>query len=256
MMIEKTVTISTPDGLMEAFVAHPQTNQPFSAVVLYMDIWGVREEIFDLARRIATVGYYCIVPDLYYRSGKVSHAFRNEKNQMVSLESLTDAQKEMVRAPSRLLTDERVVSDTAALLKFLEQEPVATGALGSVGYCMGGRHALRVAAAFPERFKANASLHGSSLVTDAVDSPHLAARQAQGELYCGFGEKDRFAAPAVVQALQEALSALASVKYSFEVHPGAEHGYAMPDRDIFDKNAFNRDWEIIFGMFRRQLKIA
>jgi hypothetical protein len=36
-------------------------------------------------------------------------------------------------------------------------------------------------------------------------------------------------------------------------YPGAEHGYALPDRDIHDKTAANRDWELIFAMFRRQL---
>jgi len=43
------------------------------------------------------------------------------------------------------------------------------------------------------------------------------------------------------------------VDYCYEVHPGAEHGYALPDRDIHDKRAANRDWEVIFAMFRRQL---
>jgi len=42
-------------------------------------------------------------------------------------------------------------------------------------------------------------------------------------------------------------------RYIKEVHRGAEHGYALPDRDVFDKQSANRDWEIIFAMFRRQL---
>ena len=37
------------------------------------------------------------------------------------------------------------------------------------------------------------------------------------------------------------------------VHKGATHGYALPDRDVFDKQAANRDWEVIFDMFRRQI---
>jgi len=37
------------------------------------------------------------------------------------------------------------------------------------------------------------------------------------------------------------------------VHAGADHGYALPDRDVFDKQAANRDWEHIFPMLRRQL---
>jgi carboxymethylenebutenolidase len=33
-------------------------------VVVYMDVWGIREELYDIARRIATAGYYAVVPDL------------------------------------------------------------------------------------------------------------------------------------------------------------------------------------------------
>jgi dienelactone hydrolase len=54
------------------------------------------------------------------------------------------------------------------------------------------------------------------------------------------------------QALSEAFAGC-PVDYYYEVHPGVEHGYALPDRDIHDKRAANRDWELIFAMFRRQL---
>ena len=59
--------ITTTDGRMETFVTHPERRVPFPAVVVYMDVWGIREELYDIARRIATAGYYAVVPDLYYR---------------------------------------------------------------------------------------------------------------------------------------------------------------------------------------------
>ena len=46
------------------------------------------------------------------------------------------------------------------------------------------------------------------------------------------------------------------VKYRSEMHMGAEHGYALPDRDIFDAPAAARDWELIFAMWQRQLGAA
>src|ERR1043166_1151241 len=104
-MDERMLDIKTGSGVMETFVTHPNQHAPFPAVILYMDVWGVREELFDIARRIATVGYYCMVPDLYYRLGKVRHEFRNDKNEMISLEYLSDEQKEKVRTPMRQLTD-------------------------------------------------------------------------------------------------------------------------------------------------------
>src|SRR2546426_6658158 len=78
-MEERFVEIETPSGRMATFVTHPEQDGPFPAVVIYMDIWGVREELFEIARRVGTVGYYCLVPDFYYRQGKVRHEFRDAR---------------------------------------------------------------------------------------------------------------------------------------------------------------------------------
>ena len=39
--------------------------------------------------------------------------------------------------------------------------------MGSVGYCMGGRHAQVAAVNYPDYFKASASLHGTYLISDS-----------------------------------------------------------------------------------------
>jgi carboxymethylenebutenolidase len=41
-----------------------------SAVFMLMDAPGIREELRDMARRLATVGYYVLLPNLYYRAGR------------------------------------------------------------------------------------------------------------------------------------------------------------------------------------------
>lgn len=252
-MNEHGINIPTSSGTMETFVTHPSENGPFPAVIIYMDVWGVREELFDIARRIATVGYYCMVPDFYYRQGQVRNEFRNEKNQMISLDRLDEQTQAIVRAPLRQLTDAMVIDDTRSILDFIGRgEPVRPGAIGCVGFCMGGRHVFCVTGHFPQRFRASASLHGSHLVTHQNDSPHRLAEKFQGELYCGFGERDRHASAWKIEALDKTLSAC-GVKYRYEIHKGAEHGYALPERDVYDKQAANRDWDLIFAMFRRQI---
>jgi carboxymethylenebutenolidase len=70
-MIERMAEIPTKAARMETFIAHPGDSDPHPAVILYMDIWGVREELYDIARNVASVGYYAMVPDLYYRQGKI-----------------------------------------------------------------------------------------------------------------------------------------------------------------------------------------
>jgi carboxymethylenebutenolidase len=151
------------------------------------------------------------------------------------------------------LSDAMVIDDTAALLEALSHDAaVRHGPVGVVGYCMGGRHALCVAGTFPQRIKATACLHGTGCVTADDKSPHLLVRRADGELYCGHAERDRYAPPDVAEWLEHALSGC-RVRHHWRVHAGAEHGYAMPDRNVFDQKATEQDWETIYAILRRQL---
>ncbi len=251
---ERFVEVPTKDGRMETFATHPQQDGPFPPVVFYMDVWGVREELYDLARRVATVGYYCMVPDFYYRQGKVRSTFINDKGERISINRLSKEDQAKVLAPASKLSDAMVVEDSGAILAFLRDsgEPAKPGAVGSIGYCMGGRHVMAVATQYPDDFKASASLHGTTLISDKPDSPHLLVAKMQGELYCGFAENDPHAPLSMVHELGELLKPC-RVGYTHQIHKGAEHGYALPDRDIFDKQAAERDWELIFAMFHRQI---
>ena len=252
-MRERVIEIATPSGRMETFVTHPEQDGPFPAVILYMDIWGVRDELFEIARRVGTVGYYCMVPDFYYRQGRVRHEFRDAQNRMISLHALDEERRQRVIAPGRRLSNQMVVDDTGTILDFVRSgEPVRPGGLGAIGYCMGGRHVLCVAGQYPEQITASASLHGTALISNAADSPHLLAQRFRGELYCGFAETDPYAPLSMVNEL-EALLRPCPVTYRHAIHAGALHGYALPNRDIFHPQAAARDWEMILAMFHRQI---
>lgn len=66
-MIEKHIDIRTEDGSMNSFVVFPEENGPHPVILFYMDAPGKREELHEMARRFAAVGYYVILPNLYYR---------------------------------------------------------------------------------------------------------------------------------------------------------------------------------------------
>jgi carboxymethylenebutenolidase len=252
-MIEGMVDIQTDDGWMEAFTTHPDEGGAFPGVIVLMDIWGLREELFEVARRIATVGYHVTVPNFWYRRGKVRYEFRDENGRMRSLLTLTRAVQDEMHANMSHLSDEMAMADIGAVLKFLRDEPVRKGHKGVMGYCLGGRLALSAAARFPDQFRACASLHGTRLVNDKPNSPHHSLSRMRGEVYCGFAEYDDLAPPETIETLSQLFDLQPGVRYRAIVHPGTEHGYALPDRDVFDRQAANRDWETIFPMFRRQL---
>jgi len=218
-----------------------------------MDVWGLREELFTITRRVAAQGYYCVVPNLFYREGKVRFERRNADGKMVSFDTLPAALQNEIRGHAAKLDRRTARTDITAILDFCRAEPVAAGPAGSAGFCMGGRLAFHAGQEFPERFRANASLHGTLLVTEAADSPHRLVHRMRGELYCGFGERDRFATADIIAALASAFATQNKVAYRSNVHAGANHGYSLPDRDVYDSAATESDWLEIFAMFERQL---
>jgi len=161
-----------------------------------------------------------------------------------------------MRAHAHALTRATTRTDVAAILDFCRGEPVDAGAAGSAGFCLGGRKAFIAGQEFPERFRATASLHGTLLVTDAPDSPHRLADRMRGEVYCGYGERDRFAALDLLAAMARAFAGQGGASYRCRLHAGADHGYSLPDRDVYDRSAAEADWDEIFAMFGRQLARA
>lgn len=252
-MIGKEVVIPTPDGMMDTYIAHPETGGPFPLVVLFMDVWGLREELFAIARNVAAKGYYCAVPNLFYREGKIRYEERNADGKMVSFTALAPQKQTEMSARSGKVDRARSRIDIAALLDFCRNEPVSPGAAGSAGFCLGGRVAFYAGQEFP-RFRANASLHGTWLTKDVPDAPHHFIGRMRGEVYGGFGELDRFATPEIMETLDRAFAANPNVVYRRHLHAGADHGYSLPDRDIHAAAATAIDWQEIFAMFERQLK--
>lgn len=251
--MEQHIEIATPAGPMDAFVARPDEGERHPAIIIWMDIWGLRAELEDIARRVAGHGYCAILPNEYYRQGRVRFEFRDDKGRMRSMDTLSQDIQDGLREQMFKLTDAMVVDDARAILAWLDASGFAPGPVGSIGYCMGGRHALAVAGHLTERFRATACLHGTRLVTDSPDSVHRLGERFRGEIYCGFAERDPFAAPPIVAALAHAFAGRDTVRYTPVVHAGIDHGYALPDRDIYDRGAAETDWSHILAMFRRQL---
>ena len=63
-MIEQILDIQTPSGSMTTFIAHPEREAPHPVILFFMDAPGIREELRDMVRRLASVGYYVMLPNL------------------------------------------------------------------------------------------------------------------------------------------------------------------------------------------------
>ena len=242
-MIEQDVLVNTRYGRQPAFAACPDQPGPFPAIILYMDAPGFREELRQMGRRIANHGYFCLVPDLYYRLGTLR----------LDVQRRDDAMSGVIRAAMQSLTNANVAEDTAGMIAFLDgQDKVKPGPLGCVGHCMSGPFALTVAARFA-RMRAAASLYGVSMVTDKPDSPHLLLDRIKGELYLGFAEVDPSVPANIIPDLERALKK-AGTKYRMETLANSHHGFCFPNRPDYNPVAAEESWTRIFDLWDRNLK--
>jgi carboxymethylenebutenolidase len=245
-MIEHHIDIPTADGAMNTFVVHPDEGGPHPVILFYMDAPGKREELHDMARRLATVGYCVVLPNLYYR--RTREYWLKERTEPAMAEMFSHMHS---------LSAHTTRVDTQAMLAFVDGFAAADASrIGAVGYCMSGPFVVWAAAAFPQRLRCIASIYGANMVTDAADSPHKVVGQVQCESYHACAEHDRWASPEQVATLQAALVA-SGTPHRLEWYPGAHHGFAFPLRaGIYDKPSAERHWARLFNLFSRHLTPA
>ncbi len=245
-MIETTTDIPTRDGAMETFIVRPERDCPHPGVLMLMDAPGIREELHDMARRLATCGYCVLLPNLYYRAGR-------DTKFGPGVLTMGDPERDRMRAIRTRMTIPPVMEDVAAMLAFLDRAGIATpGPVGVHGYCMSGPYALAAAARYPDRIAAAASFYGTWLVSEAQESPHLTLGKGSAELYISCAEHDELAPLPMVADLRAQFDESGAAG-ELEIHPGVHHGFAFPQRWCYDKPAAERHWERLIALYRRRL---
>ena len=243
-MRERNIDVETADGRMPVFITAPEHDAPHATVIVFMDGPGIREELRDMARRLGTVGYYVMLPNLFYRDGGPSFD--------PALLATRGPDPEMDRL-NRALSHSMVLSDTRALIDFAAADPAAREPIGTIGYCMGGRHAYAAAGTFPARVAAMASLHAGFQVTESADSAHLLTRDIRASCYFGFADGDPLTPPEHQHAIADSCRHH-GVDAVLEIFPGTEHGFTFPTRHCYDKAAAERVWERVFSLFGKRLR--
>lgn len=243
-MIEQTVAVKTADDNMATFIVHPERDGPFPVVLYMMDAIGVREELRDFARRLATVGYYVMLPNLYYRDGEPWR----------EVDITSDADRERMFRLYGAMTPTLASADAGALLEYAKSDEHAmVGKAGAVGFCMSGGFVLAMARDLGPQLAAVASIHPGGLVTDRDDSPHLRVGSVSAEVYVAIADKDEHAPLEHVEMLAQAYRK-AGVTHELELYPGATHPFAFPSLPGYNKQAAERHWERVHALFDRCLR--
>ncbi len=204
--MSKTVTISTFSGKesFPAYVAEPE-GEPRAAIVVIQEIFGVNAGIRNKCDLLAEQGYLAIAPDLFWRI-----------EPGIELDPDVEAELQQAFGLFGKFDQDAGIRDIEATIHHA-RENVASGKVGAVGYCLGGRLAYMAAA----RTDVDASVGYYAVGIDGLlGEKHAIANP----LMLHIAGDDGFVPADVQQAMHEGLDDHPRVTLCD--YPGLDHGFA------------------------------
>ena len=213
---------------------------------MFPDAGGLRDTFRQMGDQLAGMGYVTLIPDIYYRAGAWAP---------FDVETLFTDPQERARMGTlvRVLTNDRLTADAAAYADFLLARPDVSGsAIGTTGYCLGGRLSMIAAGGLGQMVAAAASFHGGRLaIADDPSSPHLLADRITATVYVAGAVEDGSFTSEQAAMLDRALTS-AGVEHTIEFYP-AHHGFAVPDNGTYDSAAAGRHWVALAELYGAHL---
>lgn len=246
---ESEINITTPDGVCDAYFAHPASGAS-AAVLVWPDAGGLRPAFKQMGKRLAESGYAVLVPNPFYRTRKASTAAPAPSASGV----MDEAARAAMMATMRTLNPTTHVTDAKAFVTWLDAQPAVNKQrkMGTSGYCMGGPIVMRTAATFPDRIGAGASFHGGGLANDTPDSPHLLIPKMKAQYLIAIAANDDEREPKAKDTLKTAFAA-AKLPAEIEVYAGTKHGWCPPDAAVYDEAQAEKAWARMLALFKKAL---
>lgn len=216
---------------LSGYLALPKGAGTHAGIIVIQEWWGLTDWVKQQAESLAARGYVAFAPDLYH--GKVA------------LEEKT------AHELASGLTEEDAMATLHAAADFLRsREDVRAQAIGAIGWCMGGKYAIRLAAADPG-IRACVMYYGAPITDEA------AIRGLQAAVLGNFGEQDQGPTPEQVREFEAALRK-AGKKVDFKIYPGAGHAFANVNNPWggYRAAAAKDAWARTLAFLNRELKLA
>ncbi|HTV50358.1 MAG TPA: dienelactone hydrolase family protein [Steroidobacteraceae bacterium] len=251
-VVEKDVSIQTPDGTCDAAFIYPATGS-HPGVLIWTDIFGLRPTFREFGRRLAIQGYAVLVPNPFYRTQKAPVITEEE----IKTFSFQTGRQKMQEWTGPMNAPGAIEKDATAYVGFLDAQRQVSKMhkVGTQGYCMGGPLVVRTAAQVPERVGAGATFHGGGLVTDKPDSPHLLAPKIKAQMYFAIAASDDARQPDAKDKLREAFPTA-----KVEVFANTFHGWCVPDMPpqqsgmpTYNHADAERAWSNLLALYRQAL---
>ncbi|MGB8648579.1 MAG: dienelactone hydrolase family protein [Anaerolineae bacterium] len=219
------ITRTTSTKPLEAYLVRPEGQGPFPGVVVIHEIFGLNDNIRDIARRLAAEGYAALAVDLFSGSPRILCMFQAFYGLM--FRSL----------------DNSMVKDLQVSLDFLQAQPgVDAKRVGVIGFCMGGSYALQLACV-------NGDLRAASVFYGQNPKPLEAVAKAC-PIVGSYPDPD-FSTEAG-RKLDEVMDKY-QIDHDIKIYPGARHSFFNDQRPNYNAEAAADAWRRTLSFFQKHL---
>jgi carboxymethylenebutenolidase len=220
-------SVSFPFGTaqLEGYLARPEGDGPFPGVVVIHEIFGLNENIRDIARRFADAGYAALGVDLFAGRNRAVCMFRFIGEQLFKP------------------LDNNSIRELKTALTFLAEQPgVDNARLGAIGFCMGGSFAIawacndgRLKVIAPYYARNPRPLEAIARLCPVVGS------YPSGDFTTAAGQKldvelDRY-----------------NIPHDIKIYPGARHSFFNDKGHAYDAAAAQDSWQRVMTFFKEHI---
>ena len=224
-MAGSDVRFATRDGeTFDGYLTGPSGAAKVPGILLITAIFGVDQEMRELADAWAADGFLVSVPDIFWRQIPGPTADIN-----VALDRY--GKFDPVRG----------MRDIEDLVRDLRAQPQCNGKVAILGFCFGGRYALLGAARLG--IDAAASFHGAQMGQHTDE-----ARKVTCPVSFHFGETDAVVPMEEVDAIRKAFAGRPNADVG--VHRGVGHNFAMPRKDGYHAATARESRDRVLRCFR------
>jgi carboxymethylenebutenolidase len=240
----ETIDLPRDGGVMRTFIARPDDDRPYPALAFYSDIFQMTESTQRMAIRFASYGFVVAAPEIYWRFEEPGTAI-----------AFDDAGRDRGMDDAKRMRVQDFDDDIAGLIDFLKGDArVVPGAIGAVGFCLGGHLAFR--AAFSPAVKATAcfyptGLHDGELAQDADAGSLALAERIRGFLLIVFGTADPHTDAAGRDIVAAGLAAT-KIRYRISFYDAA-HAFMRDVGARWDPKVTDEAFAEAIAMFQSEL---
>lgn len=222
------MSITAADGTpIRAYLAQPEGDGPFPAVIMIHEFYGIRAEILGKAEALADEGYVVIAPNV----------FRNGTTNWIP-----SAIYKVITADTA-----QIDGDVEAVYQWLAAQPnVQAERIAVMGFCFGGGTALRYSLS-NNQLAATAVFYGQP-ITDPAKLQALS-----GSVLGIFGGADQSIPVSEVDALRQGLDA-AGIPNEITVYPDQPHAFVQGMEEIAQGGPQQEAWHQLLAFFQRTLQ--